>query len=106
MLEAKGRQRQDAVQLRRPDPPLPQPLSDDEGELQGLGSVQPRVAVGVVAVAQVVEGHGSGSTDALGHVLPGHLEVDASCVAPFLLVHIEERPYLSLLLMTSWCLLH
>lgn len=51
---------QDAVEpRRRPDPSLPQPLSDDEGELQGLRRVQPRVTVSVVAVAQVIESHGA-----------------------------------------------
>ena len=40
-----------------PHPPLPEPLCNDEGELQGLGGVQPWVTVGVVAVAQVIEGH-------------------------------------------------
>lgn len=52
--------------------------------------------MGVVAVAQVIEGHGSGSTNALCHILPSHLKVDASCVATFLLMNIEERPDLSL----------
>jgi hypothetical protein len=56
----------------------------------------------VVAVGQVVKGHSSRSTDALCHVLPSHLEVDTSCVAPFLLMNIEECPDLSLLEKSSW----
>lgn len=52
--------------------------------------------MGVVAGTQVVEGDSPWPTDALGHILPGHLQVHTSWVAPFLLMDIEECPHFSL----------
>src|SRR3546814_7709519 len=48
------------------------------------------VAVGVVAVAQRLVADRLGAADALGDVLPGHLEVDAAGVAALGAVHSEE----------------
>lgn len=84
------------VEAGRADTPLPEPLSNDEGKLEWLGRIEARVAVRVVARAQVVEGDSPWPADALRHILTGHLQVHASRVAPFLLVNIEERPHLRL----------
>ena len=48
---------------------LVQHLGDEEGELQRLRRVQPRVAGGVVAVRQVLVGHRPHAAGAFGHVL-------------------------------------
>lgn len=82
--------------MQRLDAPLPQALGDDEGQLQGLGCVEPGVAVGVVPRAEVVEGDGARPADALRHVLPRHLQMHAARVAPLLLVHVEECSQLRL----------
>src|SRR3546814_1071981 len=65
-------------------------LFRSEGELQRLLGGEPGVAVGVVAVAQRLVADRLGAADALGDVLPGHLEVDAAGVAALGAVHSEE----------------
>ena len=80
-----------------PDPPIPQPLSDDEWELKRLGRVQPWITMSVVAVAQVIKGYCAWSTDAFSYILPSHLKVNTSWVTSLLFVHIKKGSYLSLL---------
>src|SRR3546814_15790471 len=65
-------------------------LFRSEGELQRLLGGEPGVLVGVVAVAQRLVADRLGAADALGDVLPGHLEVDAAGVAALGAVHSEE----------------
>src|ERR1700693_2892572 len=67
-----------------------QPLGDDEGKLERLVGVEPRVTMGVVAVRQVGLGDGLGAADAFGHVLPGHLDMDAARMRAFAAVDVEE----------------
>uniref|UniRef100_A0A7C9ABJ1 Uncharacterized protein n=2 Tax=Opuntia streptacantha TaxID=393608 RepID=A0A7C9ABJ1_OPUST len=44
----------------------------------------------VVAQAQVIESHSLSPTDALGHILSCHFQVNTTWVATFLLMHIKE----------------
>src|SRR5919109_2105907 len=69
-------------------------LGDQEGELQRLAGVEPRVAMGVVAVGQAVLGNGLGAAYALGHVLASHLEMHATGVGAFGAMHGEEALHL------------
>ena len=60
-----------------------QPLRNDEGKLERLVGIEPRIAMGVVAVGQIRLGHGLGAADAFGDVLPGHLDMDAAGMGAF-----------------------
>src|SRR5947207_1450215 len=80
----------------------PQQLGHPEGEVERLAGVQAGVAHGLVAVLEVVGEHLVGPAEALGHVLPGELHVDAAGprslgpvdgeVAPDLLHDVLEVP--------------
>ena len=78
------------------DAALAEALGDGEGQLEGLGGVEAGVAVGVVARVEVVEGDRHGTANALRHILPCHLQVHSTRMAPLLLVHVEEGPQLRL----------
>lgn len=86
--------------LLRSQPPFSEALGDDKCELQRLGSIEPGVAVGVVARAQVVKGYSPRPSYALCYVLARHLEMDPSWMATFLLVHVEEGSHLRLIITT------
>ena len=75
---------------RTQEPTLPKPGGHVEGHLQGLLRVQPGVAEGVVAAAQVRGQHIRASTQALSHIVPRHLQVNASWHCAQVIVHIEE----------------
>src|SRR5579871_1426359 len=53
-------------------------LGEPECELKRLARVEPRVAMGMVAVAERGLGNRLRAADAFGHILSGHLEVDAA----------------------------
>ena len=60
-----------------------QPLSLDtlrppEGQLERLVSIEPGIAVGIVAVGEIGIRDRAGAAGALRHVLAGHLEVDTA----------------------------
>jgi hypothetical protein len=54
------------------------PFGHEEGQFERLVGVEPRVAMGVVAVLQVLAGHRARTAGAFGDVLAGHLDVDAA----------------------------
>lgn len=64
----------------------------------------------VVAGAEVVEGYSPRPSNALCYVLAGHLQMDASRVATFLLVNVKECPHLGLMIIkhihVTFCLSH
>ena len=67
-----------------------QPLGDPERQLQRLLDVQPRVAGGLVAAAEVGVGELGGAAEALGDVVAGQLDVQAAGLGAQLGVHVEE----------------
>ena len=86
-------QKERAVRLHRVgplDPPGGQPLGDQEGQLQRLVAVEPRVAQRLVAVDQVGLDQVVAAADALGDVVAGQLHVHAARPGAELLVHVEE----------------
>src|SRR5687767_3034811 len=70
-------------------------LGDQEGELQRLAGVEARVAMGVIAVGEAVLGDRLGAADALGHVLPRHLEMHAAGMGAFSAMDREEALHLA-----------
>jgi len=52
-----------------------QPLGHQEGELEGLVAVEPRIAEGLVAADQIGLDQVVAAADAFGHVVPGELDV-------------------------------
>ena len=76
----------DALALQR--------LGDQEGELERLAGVEPRVAMGVVAVGERGFGDRLGAADAFGDVLAGHLEMHAAGIAALGRVDREEAAHL------------
>src|SRR5689334_13533896 len=84
------------VKLYRVDRSLPRRplhadfLSHEERQLQRLARIEPRVAIGVVAVLEAALAHRSdAAAGAFGHVVAGHLDVDATGIRPHLPVHLE-----------------
>ena len=62
-------------------------FGNQEGQFQRLISVEPWIAMGVVAIRQAILGDRARSANALGDVLSGHLDVDAAGIRAFGLVH-------------------
>lgn len=56
--------------------------------------VEARVAVGGVALAQVLLGNVGHAPEAFGYVVPRHLHVEAPRPGPQCIVHVEKRPEL------------
>src|SRR3712207_3556449 len=71
-----------------------QHLRDQEGELQRLPGVQPRVAGGLVAAVEVLVADLHGPAEALGDVLTGELDVDAAGPGAQGPVDVEEAEHL------------
>src|SRR4051794_26043013 len=71
-----------------------QHLRDEEGELQGLPGVQPRVAGALVAAVEVLVADLHGPAEALGDVLTGQLDVDAAGPRAQGPVDVEEAEHL------------
>ena len=74
----------------------PQPVGNEEGELQALLCIQPWVTVRVVTRGQVLYGYRLGASDALSDVLPRHLEMHTARECAHLLVHVKEGAQLVL----------
>src|SRR5690349_8220987 len=73
---------------------LGQHLGDQEGQLEALLVVQPRVADRLVALVEVGVEDLLGATEALGDVVAGQLDVDAPGHGAEALVHLEEAAHL------------
>src|SRR5262245_65129576 len=74
-------------------PPFPlalQPLGHDEGEFERLVGIEPRIALGVVAVREIGLGDGLGPADALGDVPARHLGMYSVSVRPLAGGDVEE----------------
>src|SRR5581483_7833563 len=69
-------------------------LGDEEGELERLAAVQARIAVRVVAAREIGLADLARAADALGHVLPRHLEMHAARVGPLSMVHPKKGAHL------------
>src|SRR5438552_14507759 len=65
-------------------------LGDPERQLERLLDVQPRVARGLVATAEVGDGEFGGAADALRDVVAGELDVQAAWMRPQAGVDVEE----------------
>src|SRR4051812_43675144 len=53
-------------------------FGEEEGELQRLGGIEPRVAMRVVAVAEILGEDRPRTAGAFGDILAGHLDMDAA----------------------------
>src|SRR5919205_3201355 len=71
-----------------------QHLRDQEGQLEGLTGVQPRVAGGLVPAVEVLVADLHRAAEALGDVLAGELDVDAPRPGAQRPVHVEEAEHL------------
>src|SRR5947209_4914090 len=71
-----------------------QHLRDQEGQLQRLAGVQPRVAGGLVAAVEVLVADLHRAAEALGDVLAGELDVDAAGPGAQRPVDVEEAEHL------------
>src|SRR3982750_1019478 len=71
-----------------------QHLRHEEGELQRLTGVQPRVAGGLVPAVEVLVADLHRAAEALGDVLTGELDVDAAGPGAQGAVHVEEAEHL------------
>src|SRR6266511_1131381 len=69
-------------------------LGDQEGQLERLVPVQPRVASGLVPVHQVGRGELLAAAEALGDVVAGQLDVQPARPGADLLVRVEEALHL------------
>src|SRR3712207_3418370 len=82
------------VSERRSTTSATQHLRDQEGELQRLPGVQPRIAGGLVAAVEVLVADLHGPAEALGDVLTGELDVDAAGPGAQGPVDVEEAEHL------------
>src|SRR3954452_6866963 len=71
-------------------PSAPEHLGDEEGQLERLPGVQPRVAGRLVPAVEVLVADLHRPAEALGDVLTGQLDVDAARPRPQRPVHVEE----------------
>src|SRR5689334_23861499 len=69
-------------------------LRHEEGELEGLPGVQPRVASGLVPAVEVLVADLHRAAEALGDVLTGQLDVDAAGPGAQRPVDVEEAEHL------------
>ena len=67
-----------------------QELGEEEGELQRLVGIEPRVAMGVVAVRKIRLRDRPRAAGAFGDVLAGHLDMDAAGIGALRPVDGEE----------------
>src|SRR4051812_9955380 len=67
---------------------------NQESHVDGLLGVEAGIADRVVAVVEILVGDGAGATEALGDVLPGHLQMHAAGMGAFGRVDREERLHL------------
>src|SRR6476660_552080 len=69
-------------------------LRHQEGELERLPGVQPRIAGRLVPAVEVLVADLHGAAEALGDVLAGQLDVDAARPGAQRPVHVEEAEHL------------
>src|SRR5690606_25860360 len=65
-------------------------LGDQERELQRLAAVQARIAMRVIAAGEIGLADLARAADALGHVLPRHLEMHAARMGTLSMVHAKK----------------
>src|SRR4051812_34907432 len=75
-------------------PSATQHLRHEEGQLQRLPGVQPRVTGRLVAAVEVLVADLHGAAEALGDVLTGELDVDAAGPRAQRAVDVEEAQHL------------
>ena len=85
--------------VKRPDAPAGdgqalglELLGEQEGKLQRLAGVEPRIALRLVALVELVDRDVGRAADALGDFLAGHLEMHAAGMGALGAMHREERP--------------
>ena len=61
-----------------------------EGDLDRLLGVEARIAIGVIAVAEIGLRDRARAAGAFGDVLAGHFEMDAAGIGAFGVMHVEE----------------
>src|SRR5690606_954921 len=69
-------------------------VGDQERQLDRLIGIEARVAMGVVAVLQLLVADGARAAGAFGDVLARHLDVNAARMRSFGAVHLEEALHL------------
>src|SRR3954469_23365318 len=67
---------------------------DQESHVDRLLGVEPGIAYGVIAIVEILVGDGARAADAFGHVLSGHFQMDAACMASLRGMDGEERLHL------------
>src|ERR1700722_9276182 len=72
----------------------PETFGHQESELERLARVQPRIACGLIAIVQIDLADRLCAAKALGHVLSGHLEMNAARMRSLGAMHREESPHL------------
>src|SRR5690242_16165234 len=73
---------------------LAQLLRDEESKLERLAGIEARVAMGMVAIVEIIVGDGHGAAGAFGHVLARHLDMNAAGMGAFGLMHAHEALHL------------
>src|ERR1700694_5364193 len=73
---------------------LLQQFGDQEGHVDRLLGIEPGIADRVIPVVEVLVGDGARAADAFGHVLAGHLQMDAAGMRALRRVDGEERLHL------------
>src|SRR3569833_1176998 len=66
-------------------------FGDQESHIDRLFGVETGIADRMIAIVEILVGDGAGAADALGDVLPGHLQVHAAGMRAFRRVDGEER---------------
>ncbi len=71
-----------------------QGVGDQEGQFQCLIGIEPRIAMGVVAIGEIGLGDLEGAADAFGNVAAGHLEMHATGITVFAAVYLKKALHL------------
>src|SRR5690606_20822343 len=72
------------------DVALLQKIRNQEGEFDRLVCIETRIAMGMVAVLQIIGRDGTSAAGAFGNVLASHLDVDAARMRAFGAMNVEE----------------
>src|SRR5512143_3801244 len=86
-----SRRRRHRLYLRRPL--FLEQFGKQERKVDCLLRVKSWIADSVIAVVQIGLGNGARAASTFGHVLPGHLQMDATGVSALSLMHLEEPAY-------------
>src|SRR5690606_26092084 len=73
---------------------LAQQLGDQECQFQRLIGIQARIAMGMIAVRQILGRDCARAAGAFGDILAGHLDMDAAGMRSFRRMDVEELLYL------------